>query len=136
MLARRPGDASDIQEIAMTDIDTPTQELPDAQPPRSVNTTVPVDQAQDDIPNARHPAGKHQEPGDRDAMPHLPHERDQSVGMTDGNPSPKVQQAYKDLKRGLVDTDAGREAHNVGKPVVPPEPEAPGAPGPIEPDHK
>ena len=120
----------------MTDIDTPTQELPDAQPPRSVNTTVPVDNAQEGVRGADKSALKHQDPSDQDAMPQLPHERDQSVGMTDGNPSAKVQQAYEDVTRGLVDTDAGQRAHNVGKPVVPPEPEAPGAPGPIEPDHK
>ncbi len=120
----------------MTDIDAPTTELPDAHPPRSVNTTVPVEKAQEDVPEAGlHPA-KEQAPGDRDALPQMPHERDQSVGMTDFNPSPKVQQAYKDVTRGLVDTDAGREAHNVGKPVLPPEPARPGTPGPIEPDHK
>lgn len=120
----------------MTDIDTPTQELPDTQPQRSVNTTVPVDVAQQDVPKAGQAAGRDQSPGDQDALPHLPHERDQSVGMTDGIPSPQVQQAYKDVTRGLVDTDAGRQAHNVGKPVVPPEPGAPGKPGPVEPDHK
>ena len=110
----------------MTDIDTPTQELPSEQPPRSVNTTVPVKEAQ------RGTA----ETGDHEPSPHLPHERDQSVGMTDGIPSPEMQQAYKDVTRGLVDTDAGRQAHNVGKPVIPPEPAAPGTPGPVEPDHK
>ena len=75
---------------------------------------------------------------DQADMPQLPHERDQSVGMTDGNPSPAMQQAYKDVTRGLVDTDAGREAHNVGhgKPVQPSDPVHPGTPGPVEPDHK
>jgi hypothetical protein len=34
----------------------------------------------------------------------LPHERDQSVGMTDGAPDPQVEQASKDLGRGLKDT--------------------------------
>ena len=34
----------------------------------------------------------------------LPHERDQSVGMTDETPDPKVEQASKDLGRGLKDT--------------------------------
>ena len=112
----------------MTDIDTPTHELPKEHPQPSVNTTVPVEKAQrrpEQEGNAADPAS-----------PQLPHERDQSVGMTDGNPSAKVQQAYRDVKRGLVDTDDGREAHNVGKPVVPPEPPLPGTPGPVEPDHK
>jgi hypothetical protein len=34
----------------------------------------------------------------------LPHERDQSVGMTDQTPDPQVEQASKDLGRGLKDT--------------------------------
>lgn len=37
----------------------------------------------------------------------LPHERDQSVGMTDGAPDPQVEQASKDLGRGLKDTGKG-----------------------------
>lgn len=36
----------------------------------------------------------------------LPHERDQSLHATDGKVHPEVMQAHKDLKRGLVDTDA------------------------------
>lgn len=113
----------------MTDIDTPTQETRATQSPHSVNTTVPVKEAQRDTQAT-------QAAGDQQPTPHLPHERDQSVGMTDGIPSAKVQQAYKDVTNGLVDTDAGRQAHNVGKPVVPPEPAAPGGPGPVEPDHR
>ena len=34
----------------------------------------------------------------------LPHERDQSVGMTDAQPDPRIEQASKDLDRGLQDT--------------------------------
>ncbi|MBA3594191.1 MAG: hypothetical protein H0W47_10400 [Polaromonas sp.] len=37
----------------------------------------------------------------------LPHERDQSVGMTDDTPDPQVAQASKDLRRGLKDTGKG-----------------------------
>ncbi len=48
--------------------------------------------------------------GDKDAAPELPHERDQEVGMTGGIASEPVQQAYRDVKRGLVDTDRGVEA--------------------------
>lgn len=120
----------------MTDIDAPSQELADTQSQRSVNTTVPVDEAQEKIPEAGKPEAGVKSPEEQDAMPHLPHERDQSVGMTDGNPSPKVQQAYKDVKRGLVDTDEAKRAHSVGKPVIPPEPALPGTPGPVEPDQK
>ncbi|MCO5105205.1 MAG: hypothetical protein M9919_14515 [Burkholderiaceae bacterium] len=128
----------------VNDIDTPSQELPQEHPQRSVDTTVPVQDAQgrhaqaqaEGVRVAPTPAGDAAaDPADAD-LPQLPHERDQSVGMTDGNPSARVQQAYKDVTRGLVNTDAGREAHNVGKPVVPPEPPLPGAPGPVEPDHK
>ncbi|MFZ4288042.1 hypothetical protein [Variovorax sp. HJSM1_2] len=46
-----------------------------------------------------HPHGK----------PPLPHERDQSAHMTNGIPSPKVQQAAKDLARGLQDTSKAPE---------------------------
>ena len=91
---------------------------------------------------ANHPDTPENDPGqqpgslDHAQMPKLPHEHDQSVNMTDGAPSAEMQQAYRDVERGLVDTDAGREAHNVGKPVVPADPAQPGTPGPVEPDHK
>ena len=39
--------------------------------------------------------------------PKLPHERDESVGMTDGNPSKTVQQAYRDVTQGQQDTGLG-----------------------------
>ena len=47
---------------------------------------------------------------DQSAEPELPHERDQAVGMTGGVPSQPMQQAYRDVKRGLVDTDRAAEA--------------------------
>lgn len=40
----------------------------------------------------------------------LPHERDQSVDMTHGEPDAQMEQAYKDVKRGLQDTDRGPQA--------------------------
>ena len=43
--------------------------------------------------------------------PKLPHERDESVGTTGGVPSAAVQQAYKDVKRGLQDTSRGIAAN-------------------------
>lgn len=113
----------------MNDIDTSSQELPEEHPQPSVNTRVPEEQTEQPSERA---AGDAADP----SSPRLPHERDQSIDMTDGNPSALVQQAFRDVKRGLVDTDAGREAHNVGKPVLPPEPGAPGEPGPVEPDKK
>ena len=42
--------------------------------------------------------------------PKLPHEQDESVGSTGGVPSPEMQQAYKDVKRGLQDTSRGTAA--------------------------
>lgn len=125
------------------DIDISSQELPQEHPQRQVDTTVPVQEAQSRHAGAAGGArvapapasNTAADPADAD-LPQLPHERDQSVGMTGGNPSALVQQAYKDVTRGLVNTDAAREAHNVGKPVVPPEPPLPGTPGPVEPDHK
>lgn len=35
----------------------------------------------------------------------LPHERDQSLDMTETSPDPQVEQASRDLRRGLQDTD-------------------------------
>lgn len=40
----------------------------------------------------------------------LPHERDQTVGMTGGIASKTVQQAHRDVKRGLQDTSRAPEA--------------------------
>ena len=40
----------------------------------------------------------------------MPHERDESVGMTDGIPSRRVQQGGRDLKRGVKDTSRAPEA--------------------------
>ncbi|MGN8002802.1 hypothetical protein ACTJKQ_06340 [Acidovorax sp. 22279] len=42
--------------------------------------------------------------------PLLPHERDEAVSMTDGEPDAKMEQAYRDVKRGLQDTDRGPPA--------------------------
>lgn len=46
-------------------------------------------------------------PGAREKMPH---ERDETVGMTGGVPSRKMQQAHRDVARGVQDTDRGPEA--------------------------
>ncbi len=52
--------------------------------------------------------------------PKLPHERDESVDMTHGEPDAQMQQAYRDVQRGLQDTDRDLRAHRVGhKPVRP-----------------
>lgn len=46
----------------------------------------------------------------REESPKLPHERDQSVDMTHGQPDAQVEQAYRDVQRGLQDTDRGPPA--------------------------
>lgn len=52
--------------------------------------------------------------------PKLPHERDESVDMTHGEPDAQMQQAYRDVERGLQDTDQDLRAHRVGhKPARP-----------------
>jgi hypothetical protein len=68
---------------------------------RSVNTATPA---------TRRPKGS--KPGTPGAaLPKLPHERDQSVGMTGGIPSKTVQQAYRDVTQGQQDTDRSAEAN-------------------------
>ncbi|QNP48947.1 hypothetical protein [Diaphorobacter aerolatus] len=62
--------------------------------------------------------GQAEDPG---STAKLPHERDQSTSMTGGNKSPEMEQAHKDVKRGLRDTDA-RGAD--GRPVKPRQPVA------------
>lgn len=74
-------------------------------------------------PSNQTPEPPHHDPGDRiplarvnttqpqpaDAPGHagkLPHERDESVTMTNQTPHPEMQQAHKDVKKGLVNTDA------------------------------
>ncbi len=57
-------------------------------------------------PEVRVNTNKPSRKDDPDSKAKLPHERDQSVNMTDGQASPQVEQAYKDVKRGLRDTDA------------------------------
>lgn len=42
--------------------------------------------------------------------PKLPHERDEGAGMTGGVPSARVQQAQRDVKRGVQDTSRAPEA--------------------------
>lgn len=46
----------------------------------------------------------------RSESPHMPHERDESVGATGGVPSERVQQGHRDLKRGVQDTSRAPEA--------------------------
>lgn len=50
-----------------------------------------------------------------ETQPKLPHERDQSVDSTGGTPSVEIEQAYRDVSRGLQDTDRGPEADRTYK---------------------
>lgn len=56
-----------------------------------------------------------EKPDVQPTAPHLPHERDQDARMTDGEPDAQVQQGFRDLERGLEDTDQGLRSHNVGR---------------------
>lgn len=47
----------------------------------------------------------------------MPHERDQSVGTTDQNPDPQVQQGARDVQRGLRDTSRAEETDRAYKDV-------------------
>ncbi len=59
------------------------------------------------IDNARDkPANKKRRKKQPQAL-RLPHERDQSLDMTDDKPDALMRQAHEDLQRGLEDTDRG-----------------------------
>ncbi|WP_156382438.1 hypothetical protein [Acidovorax sp. Leaf160] len=77
-------------------------------PPDATGTSVQrsVDTTRKEIP----PNASTQ--GEDGSAPLMPHERDQSVGMTDGAPDENVQQAFRDVERGLQDTDRGKPAHD------------------------
>lgn len=47
-----------------------------------------------------------QRPDDPGAQGKLPHERDQSIDMTDPKVHPEMKKAYDDLRQGQEDTDA------------------------------
>lgn len=77
---------------------TPSAPVP-ARTERRTNTTHP----------AERPGSGPEDLGGSEAR--LPHERDEATDMTDGERHPEVEQAYKDLQRGLQDTDRGVPAH-------------------------
>lgn len=56
---------------------------------------------------AGNPQGETRASVDQENLPRLPHERDESADSQGGAPRADMQQASKDLKRGLVDTDRG-----------------------------
>lgn len=66
---------------------------------------------------AKDPRAQRSRPGKQDTLKdgavesslELPHERDQAVDMTHAKPNPVIEQAGKDVKRGLTDTTKGVE---------------------------
>ena len=44
------------------------------------------------------------------SSPTLPHERDETAGMTGGIASERIAQGHRDLKRGVMDTSRATEA--------------------------
>lgn len=67
---------------------------------------MPQDQPHTPSPEPQIDTTKPQTPADPGVASKLPHERDESINMTDQTPSTDMQQAHQDLQRGLVDTDA------------------------------
>ena len=62
-----------------------------------------------------------QRPADAGSQGKLPHERDQSVAATTPKPTPEMQQAHRDLKKGLVDTDSrGADGQPLGDDIPTP----------------
>jgi len=47
---------------------------------------------------------------DESSTPHMPHDRDERVGMTDGKPSEAIRKAHDDVERGVKDTTRAPEA--------------------------
>jgi hypothetical protein len=85
---------------------TPNQPAPASTGPEpSVDTTKR--QASGPIGQGLSKAGQ---PPAKEEKPKLPHERDESVDMTHGQPDAQVEQAYRDVQRGLQDTDRGPPA--------------------------
>lgn len=70
---------------------------------------APREQAQRSVDTTRKtPDARRADPADPAVPePKLPHEHDQSVGMTDGQRDANVEQAYRDVQRGVQNTDRG-----------------------------
>lgn len=53
--------------------------------------------------------GKTQSSVNQEPQPRLPHEHDESADSQESEPRPEIEQAAKDVEKGLVDTDRGPE---------------------------
>lgn len=96
-------------------------------PPQTPRAPPPATHHATDAPSIDTPLGVDTTQAQNHAdlqVPKLPHERDESVDMTHGAPNERVQQAYADIERGLVDTDArgasGRPLNQEGTTPQPP----------------
>ena len=79
-----------------------------ATPPPS-DTTHAADKGADSAVDLTRPQ---EEGGQRgDPHPHMPHERDEGVGMTDGKPDPRIRKGQQDAQRGVQDTSRGAESN-------------------------
>lgn len=101
-------------------VNTPPIPVPPIAPPPSEPQPPPIEEPNTtDVPDKKAPGAPAPDsirvqpdgPAPGQTSGHqLPHERDESVNMTDNEPDPDMQQAYRDLKRGLQDTDRGKVA--------------------------
>ena len=78
--------------------------------PRTPKTTAAQRPAEDnrgavDLSRPKDETGRKADP-----HPHMPHERDEGVGMTDGKPDPRMRQGHGDVQRGVQDTSRAPEA--------------------------
>ncbi len=89
----------------------PPAQSPDqpAPAPTGPEPSVDTTKRQAPGPKTQGPLKTDPSPATQD-KPKLPHERDESVDMTHGKPDAQVEQAYRDVQRGLQDTDRGPPA--------------------------
>lgn len=66
-----------------------------------------IDHEKKTIDPTPHDSGQTTPQVDEPLSPRLPHERDESSDSQTGPPDAVIQQAHKDLERGLVDTGRG-----------------------------
>lgn len=76
----------------------------DARPAGPPGTPPPARQAPTAVGKPPHAPGQAASPEAGVGLP-LPHERDESIGMTAATPDPAIEQARRDLAAGQVDTD-------------------------------
>jgi hypothetical protein len=113
MIRTAPTPAPKVKTLEQQNTDFTSEGSP---PPGMAGTSIPA-KVTPVLPVAAAAAGKRKSVAaraplavPRESAPALPHERDESVDTTGTIPSEPMQQAYRDIKRGLKDTDRGAEA--------------------------